>query len=88
MEKLMEIEGNYAVDSTGSTNDVEIDIDKYQKFMSINPIWDYFNIPKNEYLMQTREQRVPLIQKYYKSMVNGKRLCLSFFFFFIIIILI
>ena len=83
----MEIEGNYAVDSTGSTNDVEIDIDKYQKFMSINPIWDYFNIPKNEYLMQTREQRVPLIQKYYKSMVNGKRLCLSFFFFSLLLFL-
>ena len=74
MAKLMEIETSFDSGSPAAAAPaaVTIDPDRYQKFMTINPIQDYFNIPKSEYLMQTREQRLPLMEKYYKNMVNGK----------------
>ena len=76
----MEIESSFdSGASSSNATETVIDLDRYQKFMSINTIWSFFNIPKSEYMMQTKELRVPLIEKYYKHTVNVKNICLLVF---------
>ena len=74
MDKIMDLE--LAFDSTQpstvQSQSLNINPEKYQKFMALNPVWSFFNISRQDYLSLSQEARANFIEKYYKHMLNGK----------------
>ena len=68
-----------AVPTASQEVDFEVDPDKYRKFLTINPIWNFLSLSRNEYLNLSIGDRKSHIEKYYKYMLNGK---IVFFHYF------
>ena len=83
MDKLIAVE-EFFVDSPAATSnaienaDIEVNAEKYRKFLHINPIWSYMGLSKQEYFKLSIEEKTSHIHKYYKHMLNGKN---RFFFY-------
>ena len=86
MDKLIAIEEMDFDSSAVSTNqkdDFEIDPDKYRKYLSINPIWNFLSLSKDEYFNLSISDRKSHIENYYRHMLNGKNHCFGSFCFFL-----
>ena len=59
MEKLMEIA------------DQQASPEKFNSFMKQNPIWNFYEISKSGYLMMQENEKMQLIDRYYKHMNDG-----------------
>ena len=75
MEKLMEIADKQA--TSEKTSQTTVNPDLFQKFMDINSVWDFHGISKGDYFLKSNQEKVPIIETYYKHMVNGEKI---FFF--------
>ena len=86
MDKLIAIEEMEFDSSTASTNnpkaDFEIDPEKYRNYLSINPIWNFLSLSKDEYFKLSIGDRKLHIENYYKHMLNGKIQYFFYFYFF------
>ena len=71
MDKLIAVE-EMQFDSSNQKVDFEVDPVKYRKYLTINPIWDFLSLSKDEYFNLSVGDRKPYIEKYYKHMLNGK----------------
>ena len=49
-----------------------IDAEKFSTFMKRNPIWQFYSLTQDCYLQKTNEEKIRLIDNYYKSMMEGK----------------
>ena len=83
MDKLlaieqMEFESSVATTASQRVN-LEIDPEKYRNYLSINPIWNFLSLSKNEYFKLSIEDRKSHIENYYRYMLNGKT-CVSTLF--------
>ena len=79
MDKLIAIE-EMEFDSSNATTanqkvNLEIDPEKYRSYLSINPIWDFLSLSKDEYFKLSVEDRKSHIENYYRHMLNGKICC-------------
>ena len=87
MDKLIEVEqmqfDSPAVSTAKQQVDFEVDPDKYRKYLTINPIWNFLSLSKEQYFNLSISERKSSIEKYYKHMLNGKN---HFFVLFIIFI--
>ena len=90
MDKLiaieeMEFDSSIATTANQKVN-LEIDPEKYRNYLSLNPIWNFLSLSKDEYFKLSIEDRKLHIENYYKHMFNGKiccfRLIIHFFFCF------
>ena len=90
MDKLiaveeMEFDSPVAISAKGKPN-LEVDPEKYRNYLSVNPIWDFLSLSKDDYFKLSTEDRKSHIENYYKYMLNGKRrYCFRFFFFILIL---
>ena len=79
MDKLIavkEMQFDSAVVPTANQKiDFEVDPDKYCKYLTINPIWNFLSLSREEYFNLSVSDRKSYIEKYYKHMMNGKNLC-------------
>ena len=57
----------------------EVDAEIFSKFMQRKPIWQFYSLTQDSYLQKTNEEKIRLIDNYYKSMMEGK---ICFFFVF------
>ena len=84
MDKLIAIEemdfDSPAVSTANQKVDFEIDPDKYSKYLTINPIWNFLSLSKDEYFNLGIGDRKSHIESYYKHMLNGKNYCFICFF--------
>ena len=87
MDKLIAIEemefDSPAVSTANQKVDFEIDPDKYRKYLTVNPIWNFLSLSKDEYFNLSIGDRKSHIENYYKHMLNGKNhcfVCLLIFF--------
>ena len=76
MDKLIAIE-EMEFDSSTATNanqkvNLEIDPEKYRNYLSVNPIWNFLSLSKDEYFKLSIEDRKSHIENYYRHMLNGK----------------
>ena len=76
MDKLLAIEEMEFDSSTATTTNqkvnLEIDPEKYRNYLSVNPIWDFLSLSKDEYFKLSTEDRKSHIDNYYRYMSNGK----------------
>ena len=83
MDKLIAVEemqfDSAVVPTANQKVDFEVDPDKYRKYLTINPIWNFLSLSREEYLNLSIGDRKSHIEKYYKHMLNGKNLFLSLF---------
>ena len=86
MDKLIAIEEMEFDLSTATTANqkvnLEIDPEKYRNYLSINPIWNFLSLSKDDYFKLSIEDRKSHIENYYRHMLNGKTL-FSFKFFLV-----
>ena len=80
MDKLIAVE-EMQFDSSNPKIDFEVDPVKYCKYLTINPIWDFLSLSKDEYFNLSAGDRKPYIEKYYKHMLNGKNHFFLLYFF-------
>ena len=79
MDELIAVEEiQFDSPATIAENAVEVNEEKYCKYLTINPIWNYLGLSKQEYSKLSINERKSHIQKYYKHMYDGK---ISFLFF-------
>ena len=77
MDKLIAVE-EFFVDSPAATTNanentnIEVNAEKYRKFLNINPIWSYMGLSKQEYFKLSIEEKTSHIHKDYKHMLNSK----------------
>ena len=76
MDKLIAIEEmEFDSSATSTVNqkvDFQIDPAKYRKYLSVNPIWNFLSLSKDEYFKLSIDDRKMHIENYYKHMLNGK----------------
>ena len=82
MDKLiaieeMEFDSSTAISAKDKVN-FEIEPEKYRNYLSINPIWDFLSLSKDDYFKLSTEDRKSHIENYYKYMLNGKTCCCFF----------
>ena len=87
MDKLMEIADQLAIaanasNSTPSINDFNWEL--FDGFMQKNPIWDFYQGLKDEYLPKSNEETFSLLSKCYRHMKNGEK---SFLFILFVLLL-
>ena len=87
MDKLIAAEKEMYFDSptlTSSTQkvDFEVNTGKYREFLSINPIWSFLGMSKEEYFKLNVQDKTMYIEKYYKHMLDGKNV---YFFLFLVV---
>ena len=46
----------------------EVDSETFSKM----PIWQFYSLTQDAYLQKTNEEKIRLIENYYKSMMKGK----------------
>ena len=85
MDKLMEIADQHATaanisNSTPSVNDFNQEL--FDGFMQKNPIWDFYQVSKDEYLSKSKEEKFSLLNNYYRHMKDGEKYFFLFFLFF------
>ena len=83
MDKLlaieqMEFESSVATTASQGVN-FEIDPEKYRNYLSINPIWNFLSLSKDEYFKLSIGERKSHIENYYRHMLNGKICVLTLF---------
>ena len=49
-----------------------IDAEQFSLFMQRKPIWEFYSLTQDCYLQKTNQEKIRLIQNYYKSMMDGK----------------
>ena len=83
MDKLIAIE-EMEFDSSASNPkvDFEINPEKYRNYLTINPIWNYLSLSKDDYFKMSADDRKLHIENYYKHMLNGKIDVFFFLFYF------
>ena len=70
MEKFLQL-----VDQTTEvSNTQQINEDLFKEFLSKNPVWDFHNISREEYIAKSNPEKESLIVKYYNEIVRGKSL--------------
>ena len=79
MDKLiaieeMEFDSSIATTANQKVN-LEIDPEKYRNYLSLNPIWNFLSLSKDEYFKLSIEDRKLHIENYYRHMLNGKICC-------------
>ena len=79
MDKLiaieeMEFDSSIATTANQKVN-LEIDPEKYRNYLSLNPIWNFLSLSKDEYFKLSIEDRKSHIDNYYRHMLNGKIRC-------------
>lgn len=74
MDKLMEIADQATSDvaSSSSTSSMAISLEKFSGFMKQNPIWNFCEITKSDYIVMPETEKLKLIEGYYKHMNDGK----------------
>ena len=76
MDKLIAIEemefDSPAASTANQKVDFEIDPEKYRHYLSINPIWNFLSLSKDQYFKLSIADRKLHIDNYYKHMLNGK----------------
>ena len=89
MDKLIAVEEMQFHSSVVSTAnqevDFEVDPDKYRKYLTINPIWNFLSLSREEYFNLSVGDRKLHIEKYYKHMLNGKNHFFVVYYFLLII---
>ena len=89
MDKLIEVEemqfDSPNLSTTNQKVDFEVDPVKYRQYLTINPIWSFLSLSKDEYFNLSVGDRKVYIEKYYKHMLNGKNLFIIYFFYFVCI---
>ena len=59
--------------SSFSSNQAQsIDSEQFSLFMQRKPIWQFYSLTQDCYLQKTNQEKIPLIENYYKSMMEGK----------------
>ena len=58
--------------STTTTTTTALNPEKFNSFMKQNPIWNFYEISKSDYLMMPENEKMQLIDCYYKHMNDGK----------------
>ena len=58
--------------STTTTTATAISPEKFNSFMRQNPILNFYEISKSDYLMMPENEKIQLIDRYYKHMNDGK----------------
>ena len=58
--------------SGSSPQIAEIDAEKFSTFMQRKPIWQFYSLTHDCYLQKTNQEKIHLINNYYKSMMEGK----------------
>ena len=91
MDKLIAVEemqfDSPVVSTANQEVDFEVDPDKYRKYLTINPIWNFLSLSREEYFNLSIGDRKSYIEKYYKHMLNGKNhFYFSLFIIFLLII--
>ena len=64
--------------SESSPQIAEIDAEKLSTFMQRKPIWQFYSLTHDCYLQKTNQEKIRLINNYYKSMMEGKILFFTF----------
>ena len=73
MDKLMQSADQAASENTSSSStSMTVSPDKFQIFMKKNPIWNFFQICKSDYMGMPEVERAKLIDNYYRHMSDGK----------------
>ena len=49
-----------------------IDAEQFSLFMQRKPIWEFYSLTQDCYLQKTNQEKISLIQNYYKSMMEGR----------------
>ena len=89
MDKLIAAEKEMYFDSPAPTSstqkvDFEVNTDKYRDFLSINPIWSFLGMSKEEYFKLNVQDKTMYIEKYYKHMLDGKNVYFFCFWLFLV----
>ena len=71
MDKLMEIANQQASQNSTSTT-TAVNPDKFNSFMKQNPIWNFYEISKSDYLVLPKNKKMQLIDCYCRHMNDGK----------------
>ena len=59
--------------SSFSSNQAQsIDSEQFSLFMQRKPIWQFYSLTQDCYLQKTNQEKIRLIENYYKSMMEGK----------------
>ena len=59
-------------ESSSSTQGQSIDPEQFSIFMQRKPIWQFYSLTQDCYLQKTNQEKIRLIENYYKSMMEGK----------------
>ena len=74
------------IEQTSSSSNVtdvsQIDANIMQEFLMKVPIWDFFEIGKDEFTRKSENDKQQLIIRYYNSLQSGIFCCYFFFFWF------
>ena len=58
--------------SESSSQGEEINPEQFSLFMQRKPIWQFYSLTQDCYLQKTNQEKIRLINNYYKSMMEGK----------------
>ena len=73
MDKLMQIADQAASENTSSlTASMTVCPEKFSALMKQNPIWNFYEISKSDYMAMPDGEKMKLIDGYYKHMSDGK----------------
>ena len=70
MDKLLQAADRHA--SKFTVSEEEIDQSQFLEFMDKNLVWCFYSMSKDEYLSESRKEKVSLISKYYNEMKSGE----------------
>ena len=69
----MQIADQAASENTlSTTTSMMVYPEKFSVFMKQNPIWNFYEISKNDYMGLPEEEKMKLIDDYYRHMSDGK----------------